>query len=159
MRLLHKGESLCCFRDSASVTYGCMLPSDLTLSTLRLILSVRSGQSCKQDCETVDFCNSLMIKVGSFHFLPGNLPNKYLGNGQILRTYFLIPPNFHLIPPKNFLFPTEEFANSSVLIGGIPRYLFWKIPRWKFNPYLGRCNQREEVRGGGEGRGEVRGES
>ncbi len=31
-RLLHKGESLCCFRDSASVTYGGMLPSDLTLS-------------------------------------------------------------------------------------------------------------------------------
>ena len=34
-RLLHKGESLCCFRDSASVTYGGMLPSDLTLSALR----------------------------------------------------------------------------------------------------------------------------
>ena len=58
-RLLHKGESLCCFRDSASVTYGGMLPSDLTLSALRFILSAKSGQSCKQDCETVDFCNSL----------------------------------------------------------------------------------------------------
>ena len=59
MRLLHKGESLCCFRDSASVTYGGMLPSDLTLSALRFILSAKSRQSCKQDCETVDFCNSL----------------------------------------------------------------------------------------------------
>ena len=56
---MHKGESLCCFRDSASVIYGCMLPSDLTLSALRFILSAKSGQSCKQDCETVDFCNSL----------------------------------------------------------------------------------------------------
>ena len=59
LETLHKGESLCCFRDSASVTYGGMLPSDLTLSALRLILSAKSGQSCKQDCETVDFCNSL----------------------------------------------------------------------------------------------------
>ncbi len=42
MRLLHKGESLCCFRDSASVTYGGMLPSDLTLSALRFILSAKS---------------------------------------------------------------------------------------------------------------------
>ena len=58
-RLLHQGESLCCFRDSASVTYGGMLPSDLTLSALRFILSAKSGQSCMQDCETVDFCNSL----------------------------------------------------------------------------------------------------
>ena len=58
-RLLHKGESLCCFRDSASVTYGGMLPSDLTLSALRFILSAKSGQSCKQDCEPVDLCNSL----------------------------------------------------------------------------------------------------
>ena len=58
-RLLHKGESLCCFRDSASVTYGGMLPSDLTLSALRFILSAKSRQSCLQDCETVDFCNSL----------------------------------------------------------------------------------------------------
>ena len=55
MRLLHKGESLCCFRDSASVTYGGMLPSDLTLSALRFILSAKSGQYCEQDCETVDF--------------------------------------------------------------------------------------------------------
>ena len=62
-RLLHKGESLCCFRDSASVTYGGMLPSDLTLSALRFILSAKSGQSCKQDCETVDFCNSLIQYV------------------------------------------------------------------------------------------------
>ena len=60
-RLLHKGESLRCFRDSASVTYGGMLPSGLTLSALRFILSAKSGQSCKQDCETVDFCNSLHI--------------------------------------------------------------------------------------------------
>ena len=36
-----------------------MLPSDLTLSALRFILSAKSRQSCKQDCETVDFCNSL----------------------------------------------------------------------------------------------------
>ena len=63
MRLLHKGESLRCFRDSASVTYGGMLPSDLTLSALRFILSAKSRQSCKQDCETVDFCNSLVIYV------------------------------------------------------------------------------------------------
>ena len=61
LRLLHKGESLCCFRDSASVTYGGMLPSDLTLSALRFILSAKSRQSCKQDCETVDFCNSLYL--------------------------------------------------------------------------------------------------
>ena len=134
-RLLHKGESLCCFWDSASVTYGdccikanrcvdfglrlrshtevcslqtspsapcassflqsqdnlaCkivrlltfatvtyggMLPSDLTLSALRFILSAKSGQSCKQDCETVDFCNSLMIKVSSFQLLPRKWPN------------------------------------------------------------------------------------
>ena len=59
MRVLHKGESLCCFRDSASVTYGGMLPSDLTLSALRFILSAKSRQSCKQDCETIDFCISL----------------------------------------------------------------------------------------------------
>ncbi|EEK17334.1 hypothetical protein PORUE0001_1198 [Porphyromonas uenonis 60-3] len=37
-----------------------MLPSDLTLSALRFILSAKSRQSCTQDCETVDFCNSLM---------------------------------------------------------------------------------------------------
>ncbi len=36
-----------------------MLPSDLTLSALRFILSAKSRQSCLQDCETVDFCNSL----------------------------------------------------------------------------------------------------
>ncbi len=63
LRLLHKGASLCCFRDSASVTYGGMLPSDLTLSALRFILSAKSRQSCKQDCETVDFCNSLLLIV------------------------------------------------------------------------------------------------
>ena len=63
MRLLHKGESLCCFRDSASVTYGGMLLSGLTLSALRFILSAKSGQSCKQDCETVDSCNSLMLST------------------------------------------------------------------------------------------------
>ena len=38
-----------------------MLPSDLTLSALRFILSAKSRQSCKQDCETVDFCNSLFL--------------------------------------------------------------------------------------------------
>ena len=63
LRLLHKGESLCCFRDSASVTYGGMLPSDLTLSALRFILSAKSRQSRLQDCETVDFCNSLLLLV------------------------------------------------------------------------------------------------
>ena len=36
-----------------------MLPSDLTLSALRFILAAKSRQSCKQDFETVDFCNSL----------------------------------------------------------------------------------------------------
>ena len=36
-----------------------MLPSDLTLSALRFILSAKSRQSRKQDCETVDFYNSL----------------------------------------------------------------------------------------------------
>ena len=65
LRLLHKGASLCCFRDSASVTYRGMLPSDLTLSALRFILSAKARQSCKQDCETVDLCNSLMTKL--FH--------------------------------------------------------------------------------------------
>ena len=63
VRLLHKGESLCCFRDSASVTYGGMLPSDLTLSALRFILPAKSRQSCKQDCDPVDFCNSLIIYI------------------------------------------------------------------------------------------------
>ena len=63
MRLLHKGESLCCFRDSASVTYGGMLPSGLTLSALRFILSAKSRQSCLQDCETIDFCNSLFLQT------------------------------------------------------------------------------------------------
>ncbi|KXB34085.1 hypothetical protein HMPREF1869_01321 [Bacteroidales bacterium KA00251] len=61
LRLLHKGESLCCFRDSALSQYGGMLPSDLTLCALRFILSAKSRQSCEQDCETVDFCNSLML--------------------------------------------------------------------------------------------------
>ncbi|EEK17451.1 hypothetical protein PORUE0001_1656 [Porphyromonas uenonis 60-3] len=37
-----------------------MLPSDLTLSALRFILSAKPEQSCEQDCETVDFCNSLL---------------------------------------------------------------------------------------------------
>ncbi len=37
-----------------------MLPSDLTLSALRFILSAKSEQSCRQDCETADFCNSLL---------------------------------------------------------------------------------------------------
>ena len=72
-RLLHKGESLCCFRDSASVTYGGMLPSDLTLSALRFILSAKSRQSCKQDCETVDFCNS-PEEIGKRHGANDNFP-------------------------------------------------------------------------------------
>ena len=62
LRLLHKGESLCCFRDSASVTYGGMLPSDLTLSALRFILSAKPRQSCKivrlLTLATVSYCAS-----------------------------------------------------------------------------------------------------
>ena len=50
-----------------------------------------------------------MIKMSSFHFLPRKSPNSYLGNGQILRTYFLIPPKFHLIPPKYHLIPPKYF--------------------------------------------------
>ncbi|KXB35750.1 hypothetical protein HMPREF1869_00919, partial [Bacteroidales bacterium KA00251] len=49
-RLLHKGESLCCLRDSALVTYGGMLPLGLILSDLRFFLSTKSRQSCSQDC-------------------------------------------------------------------------------------------------------------
>ena len=59
--LLHKGESLCCFRDSALVTYGGMLPSDLPLRALRFIHSAKSRQSCEQDCETVAKVNSLPL--------------------------------------------------------------------------------------------------
>ena len=44
-----------------------MLPSDLTLSALRFILYAKSGQSCKQDCETVDFCNSLPKAIENIH--------------------------------------------------------------------------------------------
>ena len=40
--------------------YGSMHSSDLILSALRFIFSAKSRQSCKQDCETVDFCNSLI---------------------------------------------------------------------------------------------------
>ena len=69
LRLLHKGESLCCFRDSALVTYGGMLPSDLTLSALRFILSAKFGQSCEQDCETVDFCNNLELVMSELVFV------------------------------------------------------------------------------------------
>ena len=36
-----------------------MLPSGITLSALRFILAAKSRQSFQQDCETVDFCNSL----------------------------------------------------------------------------------------------------
>ena len=50
-----------------------------------------------------------MMKMSLSDFLPRNLPNKYLGNGQILRTYFLIPPKFHLIPPKFHLIPPKYF--------------------------------------------------
>ena len=51
-----------------------MLPSDLTLSALRFILYAKSGQSCKQDCETVDFCNSLLcalLLLGAEHTAGG----------------------------------------------------------------------------------------
>ena len=44
-----------------------MLPPDLTLSALRFILSAKSGQSCKQDCETVDFCNSPPKEIENIH--------------------------------------------------------------------------------------------
>ena len=47
---LHKGESLCCFRDSASVTYGGMLPSGLTLSVLRFILFATVSQGYLYAC-------------------------------------------------------------------------------------------------------------
>ena len=40
-----------------------MLPSDLTLSALRFILSAKSRQSRKQDCETIDFCNNLQKRL------------------------------------------------------------------------------------------------
>ncbi|EEK16721.1 hypothetical protein PORUE0001_0880 [Porphyromonas uenonis 60-3] len=40
-----------------------MLPSDLTLSALRFILSAKSRQSCKQDCEAVDFATVSHIKT------------------------------------------------------------------------------------------------
>ena len=65
VRLLYQGEWLCCFRDSALVTYGGVLPLGLTLSALHFILSARSRQSCKQDCETVDFCNSLYVSCAA----------------------------------------------------------------------------------------------
>ena len=38
-----------------------MLPSDLTLSTLRFILSAKSRQSCKQDC--YDFAERMKRKA------------------------------------------------------------------------------------------------
>ena len=60
-----------------------MLPSDLTLSALRFILSAKSRQSCKQDCETVDFCNSLYTYKFQKQF-----------------------------PSWNFLVPTEELSSS-----------------------------------------------
>ena len=102
LRLLHKGESLCCFRDSALVTYGGMLPSDLTLSALRFILSAKSGQSCKQDCETVDFCNSL--HRGQLPFLRWNetfpaLEKKLSSVGKLL----FLPWKF-IFPPLEILF-------------------------------------------------------
>ncbi|WP_297168620.1 hypothetical protein [uncultured Porphyromonas sp.] len=40
-----------------------MLPSALTLSALRFILSAKSGQSYKQAYATVDFCNSRIRQV------------------------------------------------------------------------------------------------
>ena len=48
-------------------------------------------------------------KISSFQSLPRNFQNSYLENGQILRTYFLIPPKFHLIPPKFHLIPPKYF--------------------------------------------------
>ena len=44
-----------------------------------------------------------------------------VGNGQILRTYDLIPPKFYLIPPKNFFFPRWIFQICSGAIEEIPR--------------------------------------
>ncbi len=84
LRLLHKGESLCCFRDSASVTYGGMFPSDLTLSALRFILSAKSGQSCKQDYETVDFCNSLPLYSGVTSFLSQQVATREICGGEAI---------------------------------------------------------------------------
>ena len=42
------------------------------------------------------------------------------GNGEILRTYDLIPPKFYLIPPKNFFFPQWIILICSGVIGEIP---------------------------------------
>ena len=70
MRLLHKGESLCCFRDSASVTYGGILPSGLARHPLCKVSTIL-------DCETVDFCNSLLIDLQSL-------------SGQIIRRIITI---------------------------------------------------------------------
>ena len=66
----------------------------------------------------------------------------YGGNGQILRTYHLIPPKFHLIPPKYRLIPPKyrlippkKFVVSSVEISDffrgdhfLVRMTFWSIP-------------------------------
>ena len=59
-------------------------------------------------------CGSSLISpfYRGIKFLPRNFPNKYLENGQILRTYFLIPPKFHLIPPKFHLIPPKNLSIS-----------------------------------------------
>ena len=63
LRLLHNGESLRCYRDSASVTYASTLPSTLTLSALCFIHSAKSKQDCEQSCDPVAFCNSLHLST------------------------------------------------------------------------------------------------
>ena len=114
MRLLHKGEPLCCFRDSASVTYGGMLPSDLTLSALRFILSAKSRQSCKQDCETVDFCNSLKIepflkkakKEGGLSILS---PPSFSSSGERIRT-----PDLQVMSLTSYLCSTPQYPFRTI---------------------------------------------
>ena len=74
-----------------------MLPSDLTLSVLRFILSAKSRQSCLQDCETVDFCNSLNYHTLCKRLYPqlsANTPwhSSFLGMKlQFLRYETLVP--------------------------------------------------------------------
>ena len=118
MRLLHKGESRCCFRDSASVTYGGMLPSDLTLSTLRFILSAKSGQSCKQDCETVDFCNSLIIYRSKSDLPRGEVVMRGVPIGSPSRSGYALRLGARIRPTalRSFLpKPENETSFSSVV--------------------------------------------
>ena len=118
-RLLHKGESLCCFRASASVTYGGMLPSDLTLSALRFILSAKSGQSCKQDCETVDFCNSLVMS-----FYNGRPPARHYPCIPTAgyTSQLCAPTVFIALLPWNRRVPPLELKSSSA---GTEKFLPW----------------------------------